>query len=630
MECKARALFDFIAEGPNELSITAGEYLVITSNADGTDWWYAQNASGEIGAVPATYVEILPEENVAINNDENSQSQSTDYTTYQPRYEEEKRESIDGYIDTSVTATNDISAYDPLVFKNNSQQQQQQYSLLGDVGISYNIETTYDIPSPTIVVTPTETTAPVNVEVELTKSTDENSNGTKTKEKSKLFTLSRSKSKDKLRGSVENGLEASKVDSDSDDLSDSLTSSTKVSSAGSDSKSLSRTRLFDKHGLSNYLLHESKTKVEEHVDIVYDENEGGICWRVNPNCPPFSCKIENPSKETKFSGLKSFVEYKIHSQVPGHRVVGRRYKQFDWLYEQLASKYRFICIPPLPGKQIAGRFDHEFIEDRRRQLELWLNRICRHPVLCASFPVQHFLTCEITEKNNKDWKAGKRRVEKDELREAAWLYCVNFLQLKLNDAEIAVQIDTFAQQQPALETHLKSLNHNFTKYLERHTEVYEKDLQRVGELFTKLQTVVETDRLTQGNDELADLMTKIGSSYHGIAELYKTKGYEGLRDFVERIQEYLGLLSCFPIIISIQRSATEYLRNAQRNSIAPDLNGANQRNQILNHVILAEINFFQKAKVNDLKVYIKTLLDEQINFYEKITTELRTSISTLK
>ena len=50
---------------------------------------------------------------------------------------------------------------------------------------------------------------------------------------------------------------------------------------------------------------------------------------------------------------------------------------------------------------LLGRFEQDFIEDRRRQLELWLNRICRHPVLCASFPVQHFLTCEITEKNNK-------------------------------------------------------------------------------------------------------------------------------------------------------------------------------------------------------------------------------------
>jgi len=49
--------------------------------------------------------------------------------------------------------------------------------------------------------------------------------------------------------------------------------------------------------------------------LKYDENEGGICWGVNSTCPPFSCKIENPSKETKFSGLKSYVEYKIHTQV---------------------------------------------------------------------------------------------------------------------------------------------------------------------------------------------------------------------------------------------------------------------------------------------------------------------------
>jgi hypothetical protein len=67
------------------------------------------------------------------------------------------------------------------------------------------------------------------------------------------------------------------------------------------------------------------------------------------------------------------VEYKIHPkvklakekperihffhniQISGSRVVGRRYKQFDWLHEQLVIKYRFICIPPLPVKQIAGK-----------------------------------------------------------------------------------------------------------------------------------------------------------------------------------------------------------------------------------------------------------------------------------
>lgn len=84
----------------------------------------------------------------------------------------------------------------------------------------------------------------------------------------------------------------------------------------------------------------------------------------------------------------------------GH-VVSRRYKHFDWLHEQLVNKFRFICVPQLPGKQIAGRFEHEFVNERRRHLELWLNRICRHPVLCASFPVQHFLTCRTSEKETK-------------------------------------------------------------------------------------------------------------------------------------------------------------------------------------------------------------------------------------
>ena len=49
----------------------------------------------------------------------------------------------------------------------------------------------------------------------------------------------------------------------------------------------------------------------------------------------------------------------------------------------------------------SGRFEDEFVKERRRLLELWLNRICHHPVLCASFPVQHFVSCELTEKNNK-------------------------------------------------------------------------------------------------------------------------------------------------------------------------------------------------------------------------------------
>ncbi len=42
------------------------------------------------------------------------------------------------------------------------------------------------------------------------------------------------------------------------------------------------------------------------------------------------------------------------------------------------------------------------------------------------------------------------------------------------------------------------------------------------------------------------------------------------------------------------------------------------RNQVLNHVVLAEINYFQKEKVNDLKLYMKSFLKQQIDFYQKV------------
>jgi hypothetical protein len=54
-------------------------------------------------------------------------------------------------------------------------------------------------------------------------------------------------------------------------------------------------------------------------------------------------------------------------------------------------------------------------------------------------------------------------------------------------------------------------------------------------------------------------------------------------------------------------------------STTTDFSSAIHRNHVLNHVVLAEVNFFQQEKVTDLNVYMKTLVDEQIQFYEKVT-----------
>ena len=60
---------------------------------------------------------------------------------------------------------------------------------------------------------------------------------------------------------------------------------------------------------------------------------------------------------------------------------------------------------------ISGRYEEEFIEHRMNQLQSFVNRMCRHPILSQSDVWSHFLSCT----DEKRWKNGKRKAEKDPL-----------------------------------------------------------------------------------------------------------------------------------------------------------------------------------------------------------------------
>ncbi|VDK28677.1 unnamed protein product [Anisakis simplex] len=86
----------------------------------------------------------------------------------------------------------------------------------------------------------------------------------------------------------------------------------------------------------------------------------------------------------------------------------------------MAAKYLLIPIPPLPEKQVAGRYEEDLIEHRKSILQIWVNKVCRHPVLNKSDVWIHFLTCT----DEKLWKNGKRKAEKDEYIGGNFLNCV--------------------------------------------------------------------------------------------------------------------------------------------------------------------------------------------------------------
>lgn len=76
----------------------------------------------------------------------------------------------------------------------------------------------------------------------------------------------------------------------------------------------------------------------------------------------------------------------------GHGKVQRRYNHFVWLHKRLTERYPEILIPPLPEKQVNGRFASDFIETRRLALQTFFNNIISIKELEESVDVMVFLT----------------------------------------------------------------------------------------------------------------------------------------------------------------------------------------------------------------------------------------------
>ena len=82
------------------------------------------------------------------------------------------------------------------------------------------------------------------------------------------------------------------------------------------------------------------------------------------------------------------------SAEPASITVQRRFSHFVVLHTALTRRLPGIALPPLPEKQYAGRFNDDFVEARRGDLERYINRVVRHPVARYAEVLTFFLGCE--------------------------------------------------------------------------------------------------------------------------------------------------------------------------------------------------------------------------------------------
>ncbi|KAJ1852226.1 Vacuolar protein sorting-associated protein vps5 [Coemansia sp. RSA 2703] len=114
--------------------------------------------------------------------------------------------------------------------------------------------------------------------------------------------------------------------------------------------------------------------------------------------PKIMIQVTEPVKVS--DSLKSYIAYKVRtrSDAPMFResemIVRRRYRDFDWLIQELVARHPGIIVPAIPEKQSMGRFEDEFIESRRAGLESGLRRISEHPVLWCDDVFRLFLEAD--------------------------------------------------------------------------------------------------------------------------------------------------------------------------------------------------------------------------------------------
>lgn len=305
--------------------------------------------------------------------------------------------------------------------------------------------------------------------------------------------------------------------------------------------------------------------------------------------------------------------------------VKRRYNHFDWLHKRLEEKYPNLCVPPLPDKAAVGNFEEEFIAKRKSQLELWLNRMASHPVIGQSEVFIHFLQCDDA---SSKWKTGKRKAEKDEYRGAQW-FCTLTVPGESVDtaASIKDRVDKFSKATSNLDNCVKNVLTSLEKVTSLHSTTYKKELLFLGKKFEELGNTLSADALDAPNNSmLSTALITAGNTYSQIGNIYGEQGKLDMNPLIDKFYMYRGIIQQMPDIVQFEKNAIQTCE--EFNQKPEKLEGRAlmeviPRREIISHVTFAEINLFNKDKVDDFSQSMRTFLQQQIAFYTEITDCLK-------
>ncbi|KAJ8249386.1 hypothetical protein GJAV_G00234240 [Gymnothorax javanicus] len=401
---------------------------------------------------------------------------------------------------------------------------------------------------------------------------------------------------------------------------DSISSSRKGSMVG---RNLNRFSSFVRSGVEAFVLGDVPMMAKIAESYTIEMGPWGPQWKESPQ--PFSCSIEDPTKQTKFKGIKTYISYRV---TPSHtgRPVYRRYKHFDWLYNRLLHKFTVISVPHLPEKQATGRFEEDFIEKRKRRLILWMDHMTSHPVLSQYEGFEHFLMCA----DDKQWKLGKRRAEKDEMVGAHFMLTFQIPNEHQDLQDVEERVDSFKAFAKKMDDSVMQLTHVASELVRKHLGGFRKEFQKLGNAFQSISQAFTLDP-PHCSDALNTAISHTGRTYENIGEMFAEQPKYDLFHMLDKLSLYQGLLANFPDIIHLQKGAFAKVKESQRMSDEgkmdqEEADGVRKRCRTVGFALQAEMNHFHRRREVDFKEMMQAYLRQQIAFYQRVGQQLERTL----
>ncbi|CAG8441253.1 6977_t:CDS:10 [Diversispora eburnea] len=295
--------------------------------------------------------------------------------------------------------------------------------------------------------------------------------------------------------------------------------------------------------------------------------------------PLFDISVEDPQKIG--DPINAHIIYRVRTRTTSDKfksndfTVLRRYRDFLWLYNQLTLRNPGVIVPPVPEKHAIGRFQDEFVENRRQALEKYESKGVLKSLGEAVSNATTFTKFTETD----EWFENRKN------------------QLYILDSQL--------------------------KALLKSVETIVKQRKVTAEFGDNILSLSEVE----SNETLANHLTILGNIQHQIKELHEKQAQQDVVTLESTIDEYIRLIGSIKVAFNSRSKVYQTWKNAINDLQKKKANYEKTKTQVeeckndfedVTELIKAEIDRFDKEKVEDFKNSVEAFLESMVQTQKRL------------